>query len=232
MKTSNKLLVAATLLIVGYLVTYDLSIKAEYYKGDFKSRFYNFTRLPVKDFNAVEDNLGDAVDIIVEQGSEYTVWVNKDVKDDYKVINKKKTLSIDFKAGIHHAGVVYVICPQLNKMTVRDRILLRNQVNFGGSNTSINGFKQDTMYVYGRGSSLIHMSGNVLNKLNVDIAGNGIMLNIGNTNKIINGNFDIQGQARFELLGPVVEKPVYNVDDQATITLTGETFRKSSIHMQ
>jgi hypothetical protein len=227
MKTSNKLLVAATTLIIVYLVAYDLSIKAEYMKGDYKSRFYGFDQMPVKDFDAITDSIGNTVDVIIEQGPAYAVWLNRDTKKDFNINVKNKNLSINFKPDkVTHPDVIYVICPKLHNLNVK----AAEERGGGGSNTSISGFKQDSMQVYGRGSSLIHLSENVVKQLNIDISGFGILLDIGNTNKIVNGNFNIGNEARFELLGPVVEKPVYNVSDKATVTLTGETMHKSSLN--
>ncbi|MFD2145039.1 hypothetical protein [Mucilaginibacter antarcticus] len=90
MKTSNKLLIALVLIAVAYSIANAFALKAEYLKGDFKSRFFGMNKVSLAGFDAVDNNVANALDVTVEYGNEYAVWIDKKAIGDVTFSKKTK----------------------------------------------------------------------------------------------------------------------------------------------
>jgi hypothetical protein len=80
MKTSNKILMVASFIVLLYLVAYDMALKAEYTNGGYKQPHYRMQQLSFSNFNAIEHNVGNIVRLRVEKGP-YGVWIDDDIKE-------------------------------------------------------------------------------------------------------------------------------------------------------
>lgn len=224
MKTSNKLLVLATLIIIGYLVAYDFALKAEYLKGDYKSPFYHMQRIPVSSFNAIEHNIGNYTDVRIEQGAEFGVWVNKRLKDEITVSQHGKTLHIDYtgKSNFPHRffeANVLIICPAINSVTSRP--LARSISPWASATTHITGFKQDELNIRSYKMSEIVLSKDTLNKLNAATGDSRATLTINGNNAIKDASFNLLGRSEIRLLDPAIDKSGFKYTDSTTMILSG-----------
>src|SRR5665213_2713712 len=95
MKTSNKILMAAALVVIAWLVIYDNALKAEYVKGDFKKPHYHMLQLNFSNFNTIEHNAGNIIGLKIEKGP-YSVWVDDYVKDKITISQNGQDLTINY----------------------------------------------------------------------------------------------------------------------------------------
>jgi hypothetical protein len=100
MKTSNIIFTLAIVLFFGMLMSYNFQLKAEYVKGDFRSPFYGYKKLKFKNFDKININAGNAIVVKVSAGKENAVYVQDELKDQIKLSELNKTLSIDAEASL------------------------------------------------------------------------------------------------------------------------------------
>ena len=86
------------------MVIYDNDLKAEYLKGDFKSRFHNMEELSIKDFTSVDVLSANVIDATIEKGPKFAVWVKKNFKDEIKKYLSYKNVVTD-----EQAYLIYII---------------------------------------------------------------------------------------------------------------------------
>jgi hypothetical protein len=222
MKTSNKLLVAATTLIIIYLVAYDMTIKAEYLKGDYKSRFYQLDKLSLTGFDGIENNVANTAKLTVEQGPKFGIWLDKKAKDDLVLTTHNKTLSINYKAGVKHEQYqsydIHIICPGLNRVSTGYKSLT-GLYGAGNAMTTINGFNQDSMNLSIANNSFITLTQNKINNFTANIHSG--LLSLTQTNTINGGDFDIENDGSLTVLDADIKNVTYHFADQATISLSG-----------
>ena len=87
MKTSNKFIFAALVLILASLTWYDVSLKAEYLSGNYKSPYSGYTHLKYTGFNIVDLNSSTAANVKFIQGP-FGVWVDNSATD-YVVLRQQ-----------------------------------------------------------------------------------------------------------------------------------------------
>ncbi|MGF7081921.1 hypothetical protein [Mucilaginibacter sp. UYCu711] len=221
MKTSNKLLIAATLMVIGSIVAFDFSLRAEYLKRDYKKRFYNKNQLSLKDFDAIEDNTANFTDLTVEQGPEFGVWIDDyDAKDDLIFTIDHRTLHIDYKKErkINNKYSINIICPNLKSIVTRYKSLTA-LVERGGV-TTVSGFKQDTMNVKVNNATLLALTDNNITLLNATV--NSGILTITQNNTINTGNFDLKADAQFNMLNTDIKNARYKHENNAALNLSGK----------
>src|ERR1700749_3072618 len=68
MKTSIKILIAGTCLVLGVLVWYDLHIRDAYASGGYKQLFSGFKTLNFKDFDEIDVDACTSTNVIIKQG--------------------------------------------------------------------------------------------------------------------------------------------------------------------
>jgi hypothetical protein len=225
MKTSNKLLLVSFIIILGYLVVYDFSLRAEYLKGTFKDSFYGKTPIAITNFDGIEDNAANSTYLTIEQGPKFAIWIDKNTQRDLIITKNGKTLNIDYKTGVQDiedmSYEIHVICPNLTSLTTRYKSLtgLRNR---GGVNT-ITGFTQDSMKLEVSNQTFITLTHNTINNLTATV--NSGLLSIVQTNTINTGNFDIKSDGHFTVLDAEIKKANYQFADSSTISLTGKALR-------
>jgi hypothetical protein len=222
MKTSNRLLLAAIVITLGYLVAFDFSLKAEFLKGSFKGQFSNMKKLDLTNFNAVEHNAGNFYEVEIQQGAEYAVWINEDLADQVAITNHNKTLHIDYigpnnkRHNFDHS--IIIICPVITSV-ITHKLVPRSDLY--GSQTKIIGFMLDTLNVSADRSTEITLNKNTINKLEGKISDSQGKLTINCDNKIKEAHFTVLGRSELSVLNPIIGKATYSYTDSATITVTG-----------
>lgn len=237
MKTSNKLLIAVTILIIGYLVVYNFSLKAAYLKGDYKSRFYEMERINLKDFNAIESNVANVFKVQVEQGPEFGIWVDKYARDDIFFTKKGKTLQVNYKPKKDYGnlGKIIIICPALDSITTTKGDL--NKYTLWDAMTIVSGFNQPLMKVRVSYFAKLWLLRNTLTQLNAHVEGiqessnvetdtgwgdYGLSIAKSNHIKIANLEAKGSGKGRIKLYKPEIDKINYSLSDSAEVTLSGK----------
>jgi hypothetical protein len=232
MKTSNKLLIAASLVLLSYLVIFDFQLKAEFLKGDFRGRFFDMQNTPLTNFTAVKNRAGNIIGINIEKGPKFGVWISKYIKDNVVITQHNDTLYIDNKDKIRfynfEKGII-ITCPAVSSITAVPFKIPENQYNDGSAKTSVSGFNQDMMTVLAYKSTEIELSKNSLGKLNAATGASKATLTIHGDNQINNASFNIIGKSDLKLFN-VIANSSYTYTDSATVTLNGKTLRRLQQH--
>jgi hypothetical protein len=224
MKTSNKLLIALVLIAIVYSIANAFALKAEYLKGDFKSRFFGMNKVSLNGFDVVDNNVANALDVTVEYGKEYAVWIDKKAVDDVTISKKGSVLNIDFKRDDVPAyrNRVVIICPRLSSLKSGYKSLMGKD---GGAITTIRGFTQDSLLVRVNNATQLNLDSNNLKKLDAQI--NAGELTLTKTNKITMGSFEVKSDAYNHLTieDAEIEKVKYNFVGDAKVSLTGKALK-------
>ncbi len=243
MKTSNKLLVVITIVIVAYLVVFDAGLKAEYLKGDFKSRFFGMEELPIKDFSNVEHLSADVIDASIEKGPEFAIWLRKDLKDKVQIIKKGKTLIIKYigTLGVHNtyfSGGIIITCPQLDSITTKPYMQHIKVVDYGSNKTyttssyvgdiDVVGFDQQKMVVKASELTQIELKNSKLENMEAIVGDNSIStgsLVIDSTNHIKLANIKVNGKSELRMTNPDITTLKHDFSDSVSLILTGRVLR-------
>ena len=234
MKTSNKLLIAIGVLIVISMVSFDMALRAEYLKGDYKSPYYNMVSIPVKDFDAIEDctsydtfteiNTGAYAD---STGNKQQIWISKEGQKDVAFAVKDRVLRISFKtpnSEQNRAYSIHIKCPRLNRITrgptPGDKIM------YESGNLTISVIKQDSIRIENKVWGIINLTPVYMKKVNVVM--NQGSLNIGGNGDAEVVNFDIRNNSRVDIGNIKMGKVNYKLADSAHITLPGAAWNKIS----
>jgi len=230
MKASNKILIVTTVIIISFLVIYNLDLKAEFLKGKFKERFYSMKQLSFKDFNKVYFDAADKMSIRIERGNTYAVWVEKAFVDRLIFKQNGQTINIsdDQSKGRIWGGehpYVVIICPSLDSLTTTAYNAGKDgYVRYDGPSTTIAGFKQDKIGVQINRYTNVNLTDNVINVLNANVgdkeygqAG----LNVNASNQIRTANIQVPGKSELKLSHPKIDKLNYNFGDSSKVTITG-----------
>jgi hypothetical protein len=237
MKTSNKILIAAGLFLLACLIAYDFTLKTEYEKGAYKSRFYGMTEIKLKDFNAINHRAGNMVGLQIEQGKTYGVWISKYYKDKVKITRQGKTLNIDYvnydESDVHHSGyalAVTVICPVMTNVNATAYVPQKPELGFSlNGSILISGFKQSQPLSIKADKWIeVNLSNNTLTQLNADLGTtleDAPKLTIDLNNHIQNANINLNGKSALNLYNPAIVKPNYHFSDSTTVTLSGSSLK-------
>jgi hypothetical protein len=211
----------------GYLVVYVFQLKAEYLKGDFKSRFYGMQYTGLGSFNKIEHRAGNMLSIQVEKGPKFGVWLKSGVADRVAFTTKNNTLYIDMKdknRSVYFESAIIVTCPDLSSINTTPT--LNAEPSFWRSARSyVRGFDQDSLNVTADEHTEIELSKNVLNKLNAATKASNAAITVNNDNRIKSAAFNILGKSELKLFNNIANSS-YNYTDSAAITLNGKSFRQ------
>jgi len=225
MKTSNKLLLTIALITMGSIVLFDLALRAEYLKGEYKDPHYGLTSIPLKDFDAIEDYTSSETFLDVKQGKKIEVWLSKEAEKDLTFTVENRILKINFKVENNKESRSYninVSCPVLKSLSTGKPAGHPKIVNNWG-NVSITGFTQDTMQINVNGPGNVYAGVLFLKKMNATITQGS--LGLGDGSKADTANFDIRDNCTLNNGGMQTGKVNYKVEGNATVTLSG-----SSVH--
>ncbi|MEO8885498.1 MAG: DUF2807 domain-containing protein [Mucilaginibacter sp.] len=236
MKTSNKLLILVTAIILIFLVIYDNGLKAEYVKGAFRSRFFRMEQLSFKDFSNIKHNSADKVGIRVEKGDKYQVWIKSDLKDKLTITQQGKTLTIKMNGqnGTRIWGYqdgIIIICPQIDSLTTltdadaSNRKVDYKYADYNNANFII-GFHQTKMVINQNRVTGVELIGNQIDDLQATVGDKltgKAYLNINANNGIKQANIQVPGKSEFKLSNAHIGKLNYVIADSAKVTLSGKS---------
>ncbi|WP_183574936.1 DUF2807 domain-containing protein [Mucilaginibacter sp. X5P1] len=235
MKTSNKLIVAAMLLIFIALFIYDEMLKTEYVSGRYRDPYRNYVSLNFKDFDAIDINSSTIANAKIVQGP-FSIKIDKDAKEYVNITQKgnKLTVSADFKYSFLNNANPYIViisCPKLNQLHTSATYTLHNSavtdtiVGWQMREVLVDGFKLDSLLInqdYGstiliKNSHINYLSG-VVGKAN----GSGSVIKLFKTNQFESVKLDIQNRSQLEVNNIQIPKLDYHLADSAKLILNGE----------
>jgi hypothetical protein len=230
MKTSNKLLVAALALVLGTVVTYDVTLRAEYLTGRYKDPLQNYTKQALGNFDAVDVPSGTFIRVRIEAGPA-GAWVNKDAAEYVRVRQHGRTLAVTLvnPAEEHFFGgqvAVVIRCPQLQTLTtdvpfpVAQRKAHRHSA---GGEVVVRNFKQDSLRVNQRWTGTVKLEDNALRQLRAVAgasAGSKPRLEIAGSNRIQAADLAMNQESQLDLRTRISQLR-YQFSDGATVTFAG-----------
>ncbi|MXV51484.1 hypothetical protein GS399_10930 [Pedobacter sp. HMF7647] len=226
MKTSNKLLLAALIILTGSMVAYDTALKAEYQTGNFKSRFRNLEQQQVGQFNTIRVNSANLISVSIEHNSSSKVWISKWVKDRVTVESKNGELIIDvkekYKADERQVrGSILILCPKVVKITTKSDSA--NSKYIDNRQLTVTGFDQRELNLDLGLTTDAFLEKTKLNALKAKVGGRTgeSSLMIANNNQIATADIEVPGKNHLELLDPDIKSAKLNLADSSKITLMG-----------
>jgi len=234
MKTSNKLLILTTIVIISFMVIYDNDLKAEYVKGDFKSRFHNMEQLSIKDFTNIDHQSADVIDATIEKGPKFAVWVKKNFEDEIKIYKQGKTLVIKYTGptdrNMYYSGAIIITCPQLDSITTtaNTKELQKFPNNSYSGDIDVVGFDQQKMVLKANRLTQIELKKNKIENMQAVIGNNSTdigSLNINSSNQIKLANIRVNGISELKMSSPNITTLEHSFSDSASLVLTGSALR-------
>ncbi|MBJ6110029.1 hypothetical protein JAO73_13485 [Hymenobacter sp. BT523] len=245
MKTSNKWLAAALLLLLGSLSAFNMALRTQYKTGAYKNPTSNTVALSLKDFTEIDVQAASLMGVKITSGP-YAVRVSKEAQPYVKVTQRGPRLSIAlaFPEGEASLGprqsVVAISCPQLNLLTASATYVEKGKVHVdkqpGYDRTVlVQGFAQDSLVVRQDLGAHVTLAGNRLGYLRAEAGqrpGSRSALRIANSNRIQAADLSVQRQAELQLEAGVVGTLRTQFGDSARATVTGGGLRNLGQHRE
>jgi hypothetical protein len=233
MKTSNKWLLAALLLLLGSLTAYNMGLRAEYRKGAYKDPKHNTTALDFKDFNEVDVQAASAMSVKIVRGP-YGVRLNNAAKNAVKISRQgaRLTVALAFAKGEESLGsqdVLTISCPQLKRLTASGTYLVDGKPQTQQSagyrrRLRVEGFSGDSLLLRQDHGAQVELAHNQLGYLQAEAGrspGSHSGLLIEKNNRIGVADLRILSQAALQLDAGGLTKLRTQFGDSARATLTG-----------
>lgn len=236
MKTSNKLLLTAILIIIVSMVAYDLALRAEYRKGTYKSRFYGMEKVGFKGFKNIDNRVANLIDIHIEHGDNFGVWVNNDMKDRIKITQNGAELVIDTAirnstGSNNFYGKIVITCPSLDKVTTSSVFFKKAGERYydNEATTALKGFDEQNLTLIINKSTHLNLDKSKIKRLDA-IVGDSLSqhayLFIGSSNQIEDAIISVPGKNVLNIENPKIVKSTFNISDSANISLGGSILKQ------
>lgn len=232
MKTSNMLIIAALIVSLGMITTYNFSLKAAYEAGEYKNRFNESEFREMKNIEIL--NVADAnlIAIVVESGQKEGLWIRKRIKDKLVLNQVGNTLTIGLTdearktnriTGYDDVVLITNHLNKLNTVAYWPEGNKREDVNVYGGEVFLKGIKSPELYIHMASSTAVTMDKMTLNTLKAVVGDEkgAAALQLEPDNQIEFAEFAIPGASRLSLSNPKIVKTRYNLSDKATVTLNG-----------
>jgi hypothetical protein len=236
MKTSNKLILAALLLVLISLFSYDYLLKEAYISGKYKNPYNDFTTLKFKDFDTIDVVSSTAANVKFVQGP-FSVRIDTNFIDYVKVKQTGKHLQINtvFESGYLYNPNPYILvisCPKLVKVNVNATFRSNNtqvtdtivREEWNMRKVLIDGFKQDSLTINEDYGSTVVLANNQIRSINGVIGASkksGSKLIIQKSNQFQDVNLDIENKSSLLLNDALIRNLNYHLADSAKLVLMG-----------
>ncbi len=231
MKTSNKLFLTAILVVIISLITYDLSLRGQYKKGTYKSRFYGFEKITAfNGFNKIDNRAANLISIQVEKGNESVIWVKGVWKDRFNISRKGTTLVIEVanKQSTQvstYDNSITIICPSLDQVTTVPYLGKSGQnIIHSRVTTTVAGFTLNKLSLKISKGVELFLKGNQIDDLQASVGdelSDNAKLTISSSNQINNATINVQGKNYLEIENPVITKRNFTIADSASVAFSG-----------
>lgn len=236
MKTSNKLLIAAILVIIVSMVTYDFALRAEYVKGEYKNRFYEKENLGFKGFKSIDNRAANYLTLSVERGDHFEVWVDKNLKDRIKISKIGDQLIVDVMDRkspkiVFYGNTITIICPSINEITTQPLWLVKEDQGIYPSDatTSLSGFNQQNLSLIVKEFTHLNLEKTKIENLNATVGNNSsthAYLFIASNNQIGNANINVLGTNQLSIENPKINKTNFTISDSANVNFSGSILKQ------
>jgi len=241
MKTSNKLIVTAFVITLVCLLAHDYKLKAVYMSESYLNPLRNFIPLNFKGFNAIDVNCSKLGNVKIVQGP-FRVMVNKYATKYIHVSQKGEHLQIDviysandklfdiYDPDDYNYNPVYISCPSITNLNIDNKYIYDNKPvkdsigdKWRNFENILHGFKLDSIQISEDNGSHLVLDSNDIGILKADVGiskGSAPIIEILNSNKIREADFDIENKSDLQLscIIPILN---YHLDDSSRIILTG-----------
>ncbi|GGG20680.1 hypothetical protein [Pontibacter amylolyticus] len=240
MKTSNKLLLFALVVLLGALGTYNIALKAEYNTKSYLDPYRNYVALDFNGFEEIELNSGDMLSVLIEPGDEHAVYLYEGNEETVQISQQANTLQIDVtthdkQKSLRGWGYPQLIIKTPMLHTLRSNakhiyngepvIHTKRQNTASWLNTTLKGFKQDSLRLELDNGVMVQLHGSQLQHLYA-VTGTSPesdpKLLIHPDNKIEQANLDIRNRSHLALLNVAIPGLQYTLSEQAQVELSGE----------
>lgn len=238
MKTSNKWLLAALLLLLGSLSAYNMALRTEYVAGNYKNERRNMVALPFKDFTEIDVQAASQVGVKVVAGP-YGVRLNKAAEKYVKVTQQgpRLIIALAFPEGRESLGnreTLTISLPQLRQLAVSGTYSLEGKAVVDkrdggrGPGVRVEGFRQDSLRVQQDHGTRVDLAGSQLGFLRAEAGrtpGSQPVLHIEASNRIQGAYLSVQNEGELQLEAGSIPKLRTQFGDSARATLTGAGLR-------
>ncbi len=240
MKTSNKIVATAFLVIIVSAIGYAIAMKKEFLTGNYKKTYINFSSLPYKNFNSVTINPSNIINVKLVQGP-FKVMVNNVIKDNltFKQINNTLQVDLNWEYTRFNTGETYMVvisCPRLVSVhasavsTLNKQNLIDTLAGEGWAyhQILIDGFKQDSLSVSQEWGSQVLLANNSLIHLSAVTSINelsGSKLTVLKSNVIQQANLDVRNKGKLVLYQANIPGLNYRLADSALLIMNGAAIK-------
>lgn len=236
MRTSNKFVSLALLLILLSLVVYDLLLRAEFRSGRYKDPYRNYATLEFKNFDALDLHSATVANVKLVQGP-FTVRVDKYALDYVKVKQKGRRLQIDAAFDGSYRGnqnpyVLVISCPKLvelntgasyraNDEWVTDTIYRPDWIM---RKVMMDGFTQDSLCIRQDYGSCVVLANDHIRSLRAVIGkseASGSNLIIQRSNRFQQAALEVGHNSKLELDSATIDVLKYKLGDSAKLVVSG-----------
>jgi len=232
MKTSNKLLLAALLVLLTSLTAYNMALRAEYRKGDYKDPLHGYASLGFKDFTEIDLSAAGSANVKVVAGP-FGVHLSPRAAEFVKVSQQgtRLVVQVDFKNSEQYLGwgqTLVISCPRLAQLTAANAYRvggqLKGQNKTRPTQAQVQGFRQDSLRVRLDQASNVTLLQNRLSYLGAVAGatpGSTASLTLAPTNYIGAADLNMQHQTELTINNVAIPQLTYHFADSAKATLTG-----------
>jgi len=237
MKTSNRLLLLAVVILVISITSYNFSLKAEYNKLDFIGEFYDYKKLNFRDFDEIYVKGANILDLKVVRADSFDVRMRKRPTANFNIVQNgnKLIIALSRKADLYSSEKEIVIfCPKLKRLNLdgekteyfgKDSVMVAISEQ-DWRRTVIEGFDLEILDVSMGVNNTLKLNNNKIKQLRAlvgDKQKSGSKLIIWKDNKIHDAYLDIADKNELQLISPQIESLKYNYGKEAMISLTGKS---------
>ena len=238
MKNSSKYLLAAVLVLLASLTAYNMALRNEYRKGDYKDPLHGYVTLGFKDFTEVSVPSASVVSVKLVPGP-FSVRLNPAATEYVHLRQQGNRLVITarFPDRQHYFGpaaTVLISCPRLAALTTdavheeKGKQLVSKNYQIGRyvvvQDVVVQGFSQDSLTVRADRGSRVELAGNKLGYLRATAGtslGSHGLLQLNADNRIAAAAFTLGHQSEVVMNNIAIPQLRYQVADSAKVTLTG-----------
>ncbi len=236
MKTSNKIILTAFLVILGALIGYDYMLKAEYQSGRYKDPYNGFTTLKFKDFDVLDLYSSTVANVRFVQGP-FSIKIDPSALNYVKIKQEGRRLIINANFENQYmynrnSYLLVISCPKLVEVnanatygtyqkTITDTIV-RDEWHM--KEILIDGFKQDSLNISQDYGSTVVLANNTIRSVKAVIGkskDSGSKIVIQKDNHFQDATFDIGNKGKLILEKADIHNLSYQLADSAKLILSG-----------
>lgn len=233
MKNSTKYLLAAGLVLLASLTAYNLALRAEYHRGDYKNPLRGYLTQRFRDFTEVVVPASNVVSVKIVPGP-FSVRLNPGATEHVHLRQQGNRLFITatfpkWRRYFGPAETVLISCPRLAALSTdavyesENKKLTTNDFR-DYEKVLVQGFRQDSLTLRQNHGSCIELTGNTLGLLRATAGaspGSHGLLRLTADNRLAAASLTLGHQSELALENVSISQLHRQFSDSAKVTLTG-----------